>query len=213
MFWVSQKHQTVSEMKQHFKAKWKNINTGRYIPGPWEFRLLISVWIQHFVDEHCVIQYTTLQSCWKWCIGHGCNYHHIQTVMININFHGHGMHLPVLKFFHFNAISLQEHQVFLAHPYFCIMFNFLSSLMCASENSLSQWPQSTMQTESRITITQIHSEMLLRYMVLCRLRTQIVVFVHHNRINLWPNKNTTKTNATCIIKQRNLMKQSNTHCM
>jgi hypothetical protein len=42
-----------------FKAKWKNfIKTIRYIPCPWKFIWIITVWIWHFVGDHYVIQYT-----------------------------------------------------------------------------------------------------------------------------------------------------------
>jgi hypothetical protein len=44
----------------------------------------------------------------------------IQTLMINLSCHGHGVYVPMtIKFFHFaflNVTSFQNHQLLLAHP-------------------------------------------------------------------------------------------------
>jgi hypothetical protein len=59
LYGVSQKHLKVLEMKWHFKARWKNfINLGRYVLCHWEFMLIVTVWIWHFVGDHHAFQYT-----------------------------------------------------------------------------------------------------------------------------------------------------------
>jgi len=46
-------------MTQTFKATWeKVINTGRYIPRPWKFTFIITVWIRRFACHHHILQNT-----------------------------------------------------------------------------------------------------------------------------------------------------------